>query len=64
MAQAAEEVGFDSIWLGDHLLYRDGDDGRDRGPWDAWTLMAALAAARSACSSARWWPARRFIRLA
>jgi alkanesulfonate monooxygenase SsuD/methylene tetrahydromethanopterin reductase-like flavin-dependent oxidoreductase (luciferase family) len=44
MAQAAEEVGFDSIWLGDHLLYRDGDDGRDRGPWDAWTLMAALAA--------------------
>jgi alkanesulfonate monooxygenase SsuD/methylene tetrahydromethanopterin reductase-like flavin-dependent oxidoreductase (luciferase family) len=45
MAQAAEEVGFDSIWLGDHLLYRDGDDdGHDRGPWDAWTLMAALAA--------------------
>ena len=44
MAQAAEEVGFDSIWLGDHLLYRDGDGGRDRGPWDAWTLMAALAA--------------------
>ena len=34
MAQAAEEVGFDSIWLGDHLLYRDGDDeGHDRGPW-------------------------------
>ena len=43
MAQAAEEVGFDSIWLGDHLLYR-GEDGPDRGPWDAWTLLAALAA--------------------
>jgi alkanesulfonate monooxygenase SsuD/methylene tetrahydromethanopterin reductase-like flavin-dependent oxidoreductase (luciferase family) len=42
MAKAAEEVGFDSIWLGDHLLYRD--DGRERGPWDAWTLLAALAA--------------------
>jgi alkanesulfonate monooxygenase SsuD/methylene tetrahydromethanopterin reductase-like flavin-dependent oxidoreductase (luciferase family) len=42
MALAAEEVGFDSIWLGDHLLYRD--DGRpERGPWDVWTLMAALA---------------------
>jgi alkanesulfonate monooxygenase SsuD/methylene tetrahydromethanopterin reductase-like flavin-dependent oxidoreductase (luciferase family) len=41
MARAAEEVGFDSIWLGDHLLYRDG---RERGPWDAWTLLAALAA--------------------
>jgi probable F420-dependent oxidoreductase len=43
MARAAEEVGFDSIWLGDHLLYRD--DGRlERGPWDAWTMLAALAA--------------------
>ncbi len=43
MAAAAEEVGFDSIWVGDHLLYRG--DGRDeRGPWDAWSLLAALAA--------------------
>jgi alkanesulfonate monooxygenase SsuD/methylene tetrahydromethanopterin reductase-like flavin-dependent oxidoreductase (luciferase family) len=43
MAQAAEAVGFDSIWLGDHLLYR-GENGPERGPWDAWTLLAALAA--------------------
>lgn len=43
MARAAEDVGFASIWLGDHLLYRD--DGRpERGPWEAWTLLAALAA--------------------
>ncbi len=42
MARAAEAAGFDSIWLGDHLLYRD--DGREeRGPWDAWSLLAALA---------------------
>jgi len=41
MARAAEEVGFDSIWLGDHLLY----DHPERGPWEVWTLMAALAAA-------------------
>jgi alkanesulfonate monooxygenase SsuD/methylene tetrahydromethanopterin reductase-like flavin-dependent oxidoreductase (luciferase family) len=45
MAQAAEAVGFDSIWVGDHLLYR-GDDGGETGPWDAWTLLAALAAGR------------------
>ena len=43
MARAAEEVGFDSIWLGDHLLYREGDD--ERGPWEVWTMLAALAAA-------------------
>jgi probable F420-dependent oxidoreductase len=43
MARAAEEAGFDSIWLGDHLLYREGDD--ERGPWEAWTMLAALAAA-------------------
>jgi probable F420-dependent oxidoreductase len=42
MARAAEEAGFDSIWVGDHYLYRD--DGRaERGPWEAWTLLAALA---------------------
>ena len=42
MAHAAEEVGFDSIWVGDHYLYRD--DGRpERGPWEAWTLLAGLA---------------------
>jgi probable F420-dependent oxidoreductase len=45
LAVAAEEVGFDSIWLGDHLLYRDG--GRERGPWEAWTMLAALAGVTS-----------------
>jgi probable F420-dependent oxidoreductase len=40
MARAAEEAGFDSIWIGDHLLYEQ----PERGPWEAWTLMSALAA--------------------
>jgi probable F420-dependent oxidoreductase len=42
MALAAEEVGFDSVWVGDHYLYR-GDDRPERGPWEAWTLLAGLA---------------------
>ncbi|MHB1508101.1 MAG: LLM class flavin-dependent oxidoreductase [Acidimicrobiales bacterium] len=44
MARAAEAVGFDSIWVGDHLLYRD-DERSERGPWEAWTLLGGLAAA-------------------
>jgi alkanesulfonate monooxygenase SsuD/methylene tetrahydromethanopterin reductase-like flavin-dependent oxidoreductase (luciferase family) len=43
MARAAEECGFDSIWVGDHLLYR-GDGRPERGPWDCWTTLAWLAA--------------------
>jgi len=43
MARAAEDSGFDSIWVGDHLLYR-GDGRHERGPWEAWTLLAGLAA--------------------
>ena len=43
MARTAEAVGFDSIWVGDHYLYR-GDGRPERGPWEAWTLLAALAA--------------------
>jgi alkanesulfonate monooxygenase SsuD/methylene tetrahydromethanopterin reductase-like flavin-dependent oxidoreductase (luciferase family) len=42
MAQTAEEVGFNSIWYGDHLIY-DLPMG-PRGPWEAWTTLAALAA--------------------
>jgi probable F420-dependent oxidoreductase len=46
MARQAEDLGFDSLWLGDHLLYRD-RDGTTAGPWEAWTMLAALAAATS-----------------
>src|SRR3954467_5858478 len=43
MARAAEESGFDSIWLGDHLLYRDDGSG-ERAPWGARSPPPALAA--------------------
>src|SRR5262249_49238055 len=44
MARTAEAVGFDSLWLGDHLLY-DLPGGVTRGPWEVWTSLAALAVA-------------------
>ena len=47
MALRAEELGFDSVWYGDHLLYRLPGDDRARGPWECWSILAALAAVTS-----------------
>lgn len=41
IATTVEQVGFDSIWVGDHLLYHD--EHGTRGPWEAWTSLAAIA---------------------
>jgi len=46
MIRAIEDLGFDSIWLGEHLLYR-WPDRPPRGPWEAWTELAAIAAVTS-----------------
>jgi alkanesulfonate monooxygenase SsuD/methylene tetrahydromethanopterin reductase-like flavin-dependent oxidoreductase (luciferase family) len=46
MARMAEEIGLDSLWLGDHLLYRDAGEPA-RGPWECWTMLSALAAVTS-----------------
>jgi alkanesulfonate monooxygenase SsuD/methylene tetrahydromethanopterin reductase-like flavin-dependent oxidoreductase (luciferase family) len=43
MAQVAEQVGLDSLWLADHLLYRfPGQD--ESALWEALTMLSALAA--------------------
>jgi probable F420-dependent oxidoreductase len=42
MVRAAEGVGLDSIWVGDHLLFRD-PPLPPRGPWEAWSVLAAVA---------------------
>lgn len=42
--QAAEQIGLDSFWLADHLLYRFEDMGEERGCWEAMTMLSALAA--------------------
>jgi probable F420-dependent oxidoreductase len=43
IATQAEADGFDSIWLADHLLYRDADG--TTGIWECWTVLSALAEA-------------------
>jgi alkanesulfonate monooxygenase SsuD/methylene tetrahydromethanopterin reductase-like flavin-dependent oxidoreductase (luciferase family) len=49
MARTAERIGLDSIWVGDHLLYRD-RGAQPVGPWEAWSQLAALAAITSRVS--------------
>jgi alkanesulfonate monooxygenase SsuD/methylene tetrahydromethanopterin reductase-like flavin-dependent oxidoreductase (luciferase family) len=46
MVRAIEDLGFDSAWIGEHLLY-SWEDREARGPWEAWTAMAAIAAVTS-----------------
>lgn len=41
-AQRAEQLGFDSIWVPDHLVVSWG--GHTHGIWESWSLLAAVAA--------------------
>lgn len=45
MARIGEDIGLDSLWLGDHLMYRYADPAQaPRGPFESWTTLSALAA--------------------
>src|SRR2546423_868202 len=50
MAQCADETGFDSIWLGDHLITHSEQPiawaagAKIIGPWEYWSILSALAA--------------------
>jgi alkanesulfonate monooxygenase SsuD/methylene tetrahydromethanopterin reductase-like flavin-dependent oxidoreductase (luciferase family) len=46
MARLAEDIGFDSVWFVDHLIYRDDMTTLDQqGVWECWSILAGLAAA-------------------
>lgn len=55
IAKQGEEVGFDSVMLPDHLLFRrsppgnnpmvDMPEGKSRGIWEAWSILSAVAEA-------------------
>jgi len=45
-ARAAERIGLDSFWVADHFFYQPPEPGVERvGQWEAFTFLAALAAA-------------------
>ena len=44
-AKRAEDSGYDSIWVYDHLLFRHDEVDWTVGIWEAWTVMSALAEA-------------------
>ena len=46
MATTAESIGFDAVWISDHLGFGD-PHGEWHGAWESWTLLSALAAATS-----------------
>jgi alkanesulfonate monooxygenase SsuD/methylene tetrahydromethanopterin reductase-like flavin-dependent oxidoreductase (luciferase family) len=46
MARRAEELGFDSVWIEDHLLFRFAGQ-EAQAPWECWSMLAALAASTS-----------------
>jgi len=47
MCRRIEQLGFDALWVGDHLLYRDPGSSEASGPWEAWTMLAGIAQATS-----------------
>ena len=46
IVQTAEQMGFDSFWLADHLLWRDPAT-EERGFWESLTFLSGLAAVTS-----------------
>ena len=46
IAQLAEQLGLDSLWYVDHLIYREGKATvvEQQGVWECWTMLTGLAA--------------------
>jgi len=46
LAQRAEAVSFNSLWIPDHLLFQDArTEGERLAVWECWSVLSALAAA-------------------
>jgi len=47
IARTAEEAGFDSLWVADHMIFRFEDDAEAQSRWECWSLLAGLATVTS-----------------
>lgn len=54
MAQAAESIGFDTLWIADELLWRAGEGRPHQGAWDGISMAAAAAAVTSRIKVGTW----------
>lgn len=54
MAQRAEAIGFDTVWVTDELLWRDPDWPEARGWWEGVSMLGAVAAATSTIGVGTW----------
>jgi alkanesulfonate monooxygenase SsuD/methylene tetrahydromethanopterin reductase-like flavin-dependent oxidoreductase (luciferase family) len=53
MSKAAEYVGYDSVWLSDHLIFNL-VEGSIEGAWECMSILAALAASTSRVELGTW----------
>ena len=53
LCRTAEDVGFDSIWVPDHLIYRF-ENQEPTGPWEERRKLSAIAAVTIGSNSAHW----------
>jgi alkanesulfonate monooxygenase SsuD/methylene tetrahydromethanopterin reductase-like flavin-dependent oxidoreductase (luciferase family) len=54
MAQTAEELGFDTVWVADELLWRVPDWSGPRGWWECVAMAGAVAATTSTIGVGTW----------
>lgn len=46
LSRTAEAVGFEAVWVPDHLLYKFENEPPD-APWECWSMLSAIAAVTS-----------------
>ncbi len=44
-ARLAEDVGFDSVWVADHMLFRFPNETETQSRWECWSVLSGLAMA-------------------